>query len=367
MIGVDTMGSSKGGSDHLPIVIIGAGQAGLATGYYLKQFGLEFTILANDERVGDTWRNRWDSLVLFTPAFYNSLPGLEFPSDDPEYLPHKDEVADYLETYAETFDFQVELKTRVTKLEKTNNRFRLETTKGEWTADQVVVATGAHSTPQVPSFADQLPEDVFACHSSEYENPGQLQSGDVLVVGAGNSGTQIAAEIASDNPDRQVWLAGRDTGQIPRQLFGRDIYRFLKPTVLRFSRDSFIGQRLYQKTADKGDPVFKPEFKKMQAAGVTRVERITGIVNGQPETSEGRRFDIANVIWATGFRTAFPWIDIDVFEPSGEPRHTRGIVDEVDGLYFVGLPWQHRASSALVGGVGPDAEHIAEHIREHTT
>lgn len=361
------MGSSRKEHNHRSIVVIGAGQAGLATSYYLDQFDLELTILAADERVGDTWRNRWDSLELFTPAFYNSLPGLEFPSDDGEYLPHKDEMADYLETYAETFDLPVELGTRVTRLQRSNGRFTLETTGDKWKADQVVVATGAHSTPHVPAFADELPDDVFACHSMEYQDPGQLKSGDVLVVGAGNSGTQIAAEIAADDPDRQVWLAGRDTGRLPRRLLGRDIYRFLKPTLFRVSRHSFVGRHLYQRTADTGDPVFKPEFEKMQTAGVERVGRITGVVDGQPATSEGRRFDVANVIWTTGFRTAFPWIDIDVFEPSGEPRHTRGIVDEVRGLYFIGLPWQHRASSSLVGGVGPDAKHVASHIREAVT
>lgn len=361
------MAGSKGESNHRSIVVIGAGQAGLATGYYLEQFGLDFTILADDERVGDPWRNRWDSLVLFTPAFYNSLPGLEFPADDPEHLPHKDEMADYLETYAETFDLPVQLETRVTRLERANDEFRIETTHGEQRTDQVVVATGAHSTPHVPSFADELPADVFACHSSEYQNPGQLRSGDVLVVGAGNSGTQIAAELGDDDSERHVWLAGPGTGRLPRRLLGRDVYRFLTPLFRWFPRDSVVGRRLYQRTADKGDPVFKPEFEKMQSAGVERVERITGVVDGQPATSEGRRFDVANVIWATGFRTSFPWIDIDVFEPNGTPRHTRGIVDEVSGLYFIGLPWQYRASSSLIGGVGPDAEHVASHIREATT
>lgn len=361
------MGIQTGGDDHRSIVVVGAGQAGLATAYHLRELGLEFVVLADDERVGDTWRVRWDSLELFTPAFYDGLPGMAFPADDPDYLPTKDEMADYLEAYARAFDLPVRLGTRVTELRREDGQFRLETVTGTLAADHVVVATGAHSTPHVPSFADELPDGVFACHSSEYRNPDQLQPGDVLVVGAGNSGTQIAAEVGADDADRRVWLAGRDTGRLPRRLLGRDVYRWLKPRLLRVSKDSFLGRRLYERTGDRGDPVFKPESVRMRAAGVERVGRITGIEDGQPVTDAGEQFDVANVVWATGFRTAFPWIDLDVFEPSGQPRHVRGVVEEAPGLYFVGLPWLHRPSSSLVGGVGEDAEHVARTIGERVT
>lgn len=343
-----------------PVVVIGAGQAGLATGYHLAQREVPFTIVAKDERVGDTWRDRWDSLELFTPAFYNRLPGLDFPADDPDYLPHKDEMADYLETYADRFDLPVELGIRVTGLERAAEGYRLDTTDREIMADQVIVATGAHSNPWRPPFADGLAEDRFSCHSSEYRNPDQLHDGSALVVGAGNSGTQIATELANDG--RSVWLAGPDTGSLPRRLLGRDIYRWIGPTLLRIPRSNVVGRWLYGRIAESGDPVFGDVSERMRAAGVDRVGRITKMDDGRPVSTDGVVFDVANVIWATGFQTAFPWIDIDVFEPSGEPRHDRGVVSESPGLYFMGLRWQSRANSALVGGVGTDAEHVATHV-----
>ena len=347
------------------VTVIGAGQAGLATGYHLLQRDIEFTILADDERVGDVWRDRWDSLELFTPAFYNGLPGLDYPADDPEYLPKKDELAEYLETYAETFDLPVELETRVTGLGRRDGRYRLETTAGDRAADQVVVATGAHSSPWRPAFADELDDGIFTCHSSGYRNPDQLPTGDVLVVGAGNSGTQIATELSNDG--REVWLAGRDTGRLPRRLLGRDIYRWIGPTLLRISRSSFLGRRLYERTADSGDPVFSDAHERLLAAGVNRVSRITAVDDGRPVSADGEVFDVAAVVWATGFRQRYPWIDLDVFDPSGEPRHERGRVPAAPGLYFVGLRWQSRPNSSLLGGVGADAEYIAGHIERAVT
>lgn len=348
------------------IVVIGAGQAGLATGYFLQTFGLEFIILADDERVGDSWRERWDSLRLFTPAFYNHLPGMPFPADDPEYLPAKDEVADYLEAYAEVFDLPVQLDTRVTRIQQDEETFVLTTDAGPIRAAHVVVATGAYRSPYLPPVADQIPEHVLTCHSCEYANPAQLQAGDVLVAGAGNSGTQIATEIATDDESRQVWLVGPDRGQLPRRLLGLDLYRWIGPTLLKLSRTSFLGRRLYEKVSDQGDPVFENEHAKMQDAGVERVAgRITAVKDGRPATDEGDRFDVNNVVWCTGFSPEFSWIDVDVFQEDGSPRHERGVVPEAPGLYFVGLPWLDRLNSSLIGGVGTDAEHIATHIKDH--
>ena len=344
-------------------IVIGAGQSGLATGYFLAEWGLDFVIVADDDRIGDTWRNRWDSLRLFTPAFYDGLPGMAFPADDPESLPTKDEVAAYLESYAEAFDLPVRLSTRVTRVGREDGRFRVETTGAVLTAETVVVATGAHSTPSVPPFADDLGPDTFSCHSSEYENTDGLPDGDVLVVGAGNSGTQIAAEVGAADPDRRVWLAGRDTGTLPRRVLGRDVYRFLAPTLFRISRGSLLGRRLHRRTADRGDPVFAPEAAKLEAAGVERIGRINGIEDGRPVTAGGDAIEAAAVIWATGFQTAFPWIDLPGVGGDGEPRHTRGVADDVPGLSFVGLPWQHRLSSSLIGGVGEDAEYVARSVR----
>lgn len=352
-------------SDHVPIAVIGAGQAGLATAYYLQHFDLDFTILADDDRVGDPWRDRWDSLRLFTPAFYNSLPGLEFPAEDPDRLPLKDEVAEYLERYADAFAFPLRLGTRVTSLQQRDGEFTLETSDGAVSAQHVVVATGAYSTPAVPGFADEVSDGIFTCHSSDYRNPEQLQAGDVLVVGAGNSGTQIATELASDARDRTVWLAGRDTGSIPRRLLGRDIFRWIAAleSMLNLNRDSLLGRRLFQRSMAGGDPVMKPELAKMAAAGVERVGRIEGVEDGRPVSEDGKGFAVENVIWCTGFEPGFSWIDLDIFDADGRPQQRRGIAENVPGLYFVGLPWLHRPTSGLIGGVGPDAEHVARTIR----
>lgn len=349
-----------------PVVVVGAGQAGLATGYCLSELDINFTLLARDERVGDTWRDRWDSLRLFTPAFFNGLPGMDFPADDPEYRPHKDEVADYLATYAEQFDLPVRLETEVTRIGKNNGTYRLATSRGPVEARAVVVATGAYQHPDVPAFAGELPDGIFTCHSSTYENPSQLRTGDVMVVGAGNSGTQIAAEIAEAKPDaRTVWLAGPETGRLPRRLLGLDIYRYLVPTVFRARRDSFFGRRLYEKMRDGGDPVFKNEHRKMQAAGVERTGRITGLENGALLDEEGGRYETDNVIWCTGFRPDFSWIDPIETGSDGYPRHERGVAKDCPGLYFVGLRWLSTGSSSLIGGVGRDAEYVAGAIRDH--
>lgn len=345
---------------HARVVVVGAGQAGLATAFHLDRRDVPFVALADDERIGDTWRDRWDSLELFTPAFYDGLPGLLFPAD-PEYLPHKSEMADYLETYARHFEFPVRLSTQVTRLERSDGLFYLETTRGPYTADAVVVATGAHSTPSIPPFADDLPAAVDALHSSEYHNPDQLGTGEVLVVGAGNSGTQIAAELG-ERGDRRVWLAGPDTGTLPRRLLGRDVYRFLAPTVLRISRSSFIGRRLHARMADSGDPVFADQARRLERTDVERLGRVVGVEDDRLVTVDGERVSPETVVWATGFRPDYPWIGLDVFGPDGAPEHDRGEVPNAPGLYFVGLRWQTRASSSLIGGVGRDAAHVADRI-----
>lgn len=348
------------------ISVIGALQAGLATGYFLQEFGLDFSIYADDDRVGDTWRHRWDSLRLFAPAFYNDLPGMAFPVDDPNHLPVKDEMPDYLEAYAEAFDLPVRLGTRVTEVRRDGGSYRLGAAAGSIETDLVIVATGAYQYPAVLAVAEEVPNDVQMLHSCEYANPSQLRAGDVLVVGAGNSGTHIATELAEADHTGEVWLVGPDRGRIPRMILGRDFYRWAGPTLMRVTRTSLLGPRLYNRMAGHGDPVFKNEYKNMEAADVTRVTgRITAVQDGGPATAEGERFDVDTVVWCTGFRADFSWIDLDVFSEDGHPRHTRGVVPDATGLYFVGLPWLHSPDSSLIGGVGRDAEHVAKHIRRH--
>lgn len=352
-----------GTGKHYPTMIIGAGQAGLAAGYYLQKHETEFRILTGDQQIGDPWRNRWDSLRLFTPTFYNSLPGLEFPGEHPEYLPFKDEVAEYLISYAETFALPVQLETRVTAIDSDDPVFVLQTSRGTFTTDNLIVATGAFSHPDLPGFHNALPREVYQCHSSEYTNPDQLVPGDVLVVGAGNSGTQISTEITlSSGNSRTVWLSGRDTGRIPRRLLGRDIYRWLLPTLGRINTDSWLGSRLRDKARSSGDPVFAPVHQAMLDAGVQRIGRTVGVESGQPVIEDLGAIEVTNVIWCTGFRPEFPWIHLDIFHRDGYPRHQNGVVEEVPGLYFLGLPFLSHIGSSLIGGVGKDAQYVTNHL-----
>jgi len=344
-------------------IVIGAGQAGLATGYYLSQEGVDFNIFDSHERVGDPWRERWDSMRLFTPARYNNLPGMAFPGED-DRLPHKDEVAEYLETYADHFNLPVKLETIVASVSRQGETYQVETEVGEgYQTRNIVVATGSFQKPYVPALAAELDPSIFQTHSSEYQNPQQLQDGEVLVVGAGNSGTQISLELAEE---RQVYLSGPDTGRIPRTLFGRDIYRWIWPTILQLSVESWLGGRLAENAASGGDPLVGITQKEVEEAGIHRVPRTTGADGGQPVLEDGREIDAGNVIWATGFKPDYSWINLPVFGENGYPEHERGVVEEEPGLYFMGLKYQHRGKSTLIGGVGDDARYIVEQIAART-
>lgn len=339
-------------------IVIGSGQAGLATAYHLRQRGCEFALLESGDRVGDSWRKRWDSLVLFTPAEYSILPGMDFPAP-PGHYPTKDEVADYLQAYASRFDLPVQLGVRVTQFTRQDGFYIAHTGRGVYRARNAVVATGSFPTPYVPPFAERLRSDILQLHSSEYRNPAQLHDGAVLVVGAGNSGVQIALDVARG---RQVWLSGRDLTHMPQRIFGKDLFWWLYRTVFKLSTDSPFGRRLIRAMANGGDIIVGIPNSYIEQAGVTRAPRVTGVTDGNPELADGRVVDAPNVIWATGFRYDYGWIDLPIFDDRGLPRHTRGVVLETPGLYFVGLPFLYRANSSLVGGVGPDAEYVARMI-----
>jgi len=342
-------------------IVIGAGQAGLAAGYYLRRAARRFVILDAGARVGDVWRQRWDSLRLFTPARYDSLPGSRLPGES-GHLPDKHEVAAYLENYATHFGLPVQLATRVTRLTRDGDDFVVATEEGRsLTARSVIVATGAYHRPHVPGFAASLGAVRTQLHSSEYRNPDQLPPGDVLVVGAGNSGAQIAIELAATR--RRVFLSGRSTGHLPRRVLGRDVYDWLWPTVLQATRRSWFGRHLMNGRQFAGDPLVGLTAKDIQAGGVQRVARTIEARGGLPVTEGGRVLEVAAVIWCSGFRPAFGWIDLPVFGEDGYPRHLRGLVPEVPGLAFLGLRFQHRVSSSLLGGVGRDAEFVVERLR----
>ncbi len=349
-------------SDDGQIVVIGAGQAGLSMGYHLRQRGLPFVILDANPEIGDSWRNRWDSLRLFTPARYDGLDGMPFPAP-PQYFPTKEEMADYLEAYAEQFDLPVLHETRVESLERNDGRFLIRAGKRHFEADQVVVAMSGWQRPRIPAWADDLRPDILQIHSADYRNPGQLRDGSVLVVGAGNSGAEIALDVADG---RRVLLAGPDTGHVPFRVEGR-IGRVMVPVVLRllFHRvltvNTPMGRRKRPKMVAHGEALVRVKPGDLLDAGVERVGRVIGVSEGRPLLDDDLVVDPSNVIWCTGFEPGLDWIRLPVFN-GGYPDHHAGVVPDEPGLYFVGLKFLFSVSSAQVHGVGRDAARIADAI-----
>jgi putative flavoprotein involved in K+ transport len=322
-------------------------------------------ILDENERVGDSWRKRWDSLRLFTPARYDGLPGWRFPAPAWSF-PTKDQMADYLEAYAARFDLPVRTGVKVERLSSDGGRFVVAAGDHRFDAERVVVATGAHRRPSLPPFAAELDPEIVQLHSNDYRGPSQLRRGDVLVVGAGNSGAEIAFELARE---RSVWLAGRDVGELPVRhgslgaRFVLPIVRFLGHRVLTVRTP--IGRKVGPKLAFGATPLIRVKSPEFAAAGIERVPRVAGIEGGLPVLEDGRVLEAANVVWCTGFRHVFPWIDLPVFGEDGQPLHDRGIVRSQPGLYFVGLPFLYSVSSDTLPGVGRDAKRIAKHIAHH--
>ena len=338
--------------ERFDTIVIGGGQAGLAVGQALATRDADFVILDREARTGDSWRQRWDSLRLFTPAAWSGLPGMPFPAP-PSHLPDKDETAAYLERYAERFELPVRHRTGVEALRWNGARYEADADGARFEADNVVVATGPFHRPRVPAFAPLSPE-THQLHSSDYRSPFALPDGPVLVVGAGNSGAQIAMEIARF---QRVWLAGASTGRLPRRVLGRDVYDWIWPALSTLSVDTRAGRRLRER-ARRGDPLVGISPRDFADAGVERVGRVTGVQDGSP-VCDGRPVQARTVVWCTGFTPDYSWIELPVFDERGAPRHRRGVVDGAPGLYFVGLRFQHTMTSALLGGVGRDAEFIA--------
>ncbi|AHG93462.1 potassium uptake protein (plasmid) [Gemmatirosa kalamazoonensis] len=338
-------------------LVIGGGQAGLAVGHHLAARDADFVILDAERRTGDAWRRRWDSLRLFTPAAYSGLPGMVFPAP-PTHLPDKDEVADYMERYAERFDLPIRHATRVESLAWDGDRYVAYAGDTRFEADHVVVATGPFQRPVVPNVSTRLSPGIHQLHSSQYRSPFDLPDGPVLVVGAGNSGAQIALELARF---RKVWLAGRDTGHLPRRLLGRDLFDWIWPMMTRATLDTRLGRRLRARARSGGDALIGIPERALVDAGVTRVGRVTDERGGLP-VCEGTVLDPRVVVWCTGFLPDYDWIDLPICDEDGRPRHRRGVATDAPGLYFVGLRFQHRMTSSLVGGVGADAAYVAQQV-----
>ena len=342
-------------------VIIGAGQAGLSTGYHLTRRGSSCLILEADDRVGDIWRRRYDSLRLYTPRRYSGLPGMPFPGDPWSY-PTGREMADYLELYAERLP--VRTGTRVRRLTADGDGYRVEAGGETITARHVVVATGGFETPMVPQFAAELDPGIRQLHSSEYHNRGQLPPGPVLVVGASHSGADIAHEVAGEH---ETVLCGPIRGQLPFHLEGR-ASRMVMP-VLWFAANHVLnernplGRKARAEVRAHGGPLLRVRRPDLAEAGVEYVaDRVVGVRDGKPELTGGRVLDVASVIWCTGFRKDLGWIGIDVAGADGWPAQHRGAVPGHAGLYFVGLPFEYAFASMLIGGVGRDAAEVARQI-----
>jgi putative flavoprotein involved in K+ transport len=342
-------------------VIVGAGQAGLTTGYHLKRRGRECVILDAAARVGDQWRQQWDTLKLYSPAQYDGLPGLPFPAKRGTF-PGKDEVADYIESYAAHHDLPVRLNTRVEGIKPAPGGGYVVTTAGEtFTCDNVVVATGPLGrTPSVPDFANDLDPSILQLHSSEYRRPAQLRDGPVLIVGAGHSGTDIAYEVAESHP---TILAGRDCGQIPVRIESRRM-RVVFPILIFawrhiLTRRTPIGRKVMPEVRLHGGPMIRVKRSDLAGRGVERMEdRVTGVRDGQPVVGD-QAVEVANVVWATGFRQTFGWIDLPILGDDGWPLEMRGVVDSAPGLFFCGLSFQYSFSSMVLPGVGRDADYLA--------
>lgn len=345
---------NNGTPTRFDVAVIGAGQAGLAIGCLLARQDRQFVILDGADSIGASWRDRWDSLVLFTPRRYDSLPGLAFPGD-PDGYPTRDEVVAYLKQYASTFELPVQLDSTVRSLTNNGQTFELELDDHSIAADQVVIATGPFQTPRVPSFASQLLPEVFEAHSLDYRRPSDLPDGTVLVVGGGNTGYQIATELSATH---HVHLAiGTRQTPLPQKLAGRDLFWWLERTkLLNTPVDSRLGQKLRGR-----DTLIGASPRALRRNGVEIKPRTTAASGRAVSFADGTELSVDAVIWATGFGLDHTWVHFPVFATQGEVAHKRGVT-ATPGLYFLGLPWQHTRGSALLGWVKDDAHYLAQHI-----
>jgi putative flavoprotein involved in K+ transport len=347
--------------EPLDAVVIGGGQSGLVMGYHLMRQGRRFEILDEQQRIGDAWRKRWDSLRLFTPARYNGLPGMRFPGDGLAF-PTKDEFADYLEAYANRYALPVRMGVHVDSLRRENGMFTISAGDRRWTAERVIVTTGAFHEPWVPDLARELEASVVQLHSAEYRNPGQLQPGPALVVGLGNSGAEIALELSRTRPTS---VSGTPGGEVPVR-HGRAAARFVFPLV-RFaglhvlSLGSPIGRRVMPKLATRAAPLIRTRRKELAAAGVASVGRVTGVSDGLPVV-DGHALAVTNVIWCTGFRKDDRWMQVPAFDETGHLRQWRGVVESLPGLYVLGVDFMYSINSDSLLGTVRDAAYLARHI-----
>jgi putative flavoprotein involved in K+ transport len=351
-------------TQSIETLIIGAGQAGLATGYHLQRRGRQFLIIDGNARVGDNWRQQWDTLRLYTPAKYDMLPGLPFPAAQ-WHCPQKDEVGDYLERYALHFGLPVRTNTRVDRLEARRDGYLAVLGDETISCDNVVVATGSFGrTPNLPPFAADLDPSIQQLHSSQYRRPSQLQAGPVLVVGASHSGLDIAYELAEFRP---TTLCGPNRGNIPFRPESRRAHVMMPVAVFVFrhvlTRRTPMGRKEMHEVRHHGGPAFRIKQADLDRRKVVRNEaRVTGVVDGRPQLADGTVLDVTNVVWCTGFKQVFDWIQLPIQDEHGWPVEYRGVVDSAPGLYFCGLSFQYAFSSMVFPGISRDADYVARQI-----
>lgn len=343
-------------------VVIGGGQAGLAAGYHLAAQQRNFIILDEQQHTGDSWRMRWDSLRLFTPSQVNGLPGFPFPKPD-NYFPLKDEVADYLEQYAGRFHLPVRHGVKVAGLRRDGSRYLVSADTSTFVAGSVVVATGPYQVARLPGFAAGLDDRIGQLHSSAYRSPSQITAQKVLIVGAANSGVEIALELAQGG--KEVWLAGRDVGHLPIAgrtggVLGGRVTWWLMSRLLTVNTP--LGRTARIRYLQRGHPLGRARRDDLIRAGVQLVGPVSGIHTGKPQLEQDHLLSVEYVIWATGYRRDYRWIDLPIFDQDGEPRQKRGVVADAPGIYFVGLPFQTAINSSLLGGVGSDAAYVARQL-----
>jgi putative flavoprotein involved in K+ transport len=348
-----------GGSEDVDVVVVGAGQAGLAVGHFLAGQGRRFVIVDAADAVGSAWRDRWESLVLFTPRRYDSLPGMPFPGD-PDGYPSRDEVVAYLQEYAAEFRLPLRLNSPVRSVTASGSGFRVVTDGATIHAEQVVVATGPFHVPVVPTIGSRLDPEVFQAHSASYRRPDDVPQGRVLVVGGGNTGFQIAKELSAS---RSVHLSvGSRQTPLPQRLLGRDLFWWLTKTgLITKTVDSRIGRR-----AQHRDTLIGSSPRQLRRRGVVVRPRAVSATGRTVTFADGGEVTVDAVIWATGYRPDHSWIDVAGLFDDGRVRHRRGVT-AVPGLYLLGQSWQHTRGSALLGWVKDDAEFIADQIAAHAT
>jgi putative flavoprotein involved in K+ transport len=346
-------------------IVIGAGQAGLATGYYLKNSGEDFIIVDAGAKIGDSWRNRWDSLKLFTPNWANALPGYPFTGNKNLHA-GKDEVADFLESYAKKFDIPVLTNTKVIALEKKDGIYTVSTSRGILTCKNIVIANGSYASPKIPSFAKKLDPNIVQIHSSVYKRASNLPVGNVLVVGAGTSGIQIAIDAVS--PLRKIFVAGNPPFKIP----GFILKYFDKQFVWAMNHIMTIKTKPGRKAAyaiknkHAAAPLINTSIQDAKNAGVKHVSRIKDVVDGYPLLEDGTVLKVSTIIWCTGYACDFSWINMDdITDESGYPLAYRGVSGKHKGLYFTGMMFQYALTSTWINGAGRDAKYIAGFIHSN--